>query len=178
MHGIYAQLKEGRSAGGSVKFGVMVCKASMLNCWGVDLPADLPKMSSQTFRCGHHRGLLALCKTNQMFTGWKHQTSYIYNENITQILLQLNIIGSTRKLINTSWKIQNISAKLILKCVTYDNCTDAKCQLHWLPPRKRICFKCIALFHEWLYGNTPHTLKDLIKPTKTKVYSQAWKEKI
>ena len=25
---------------------------------------DLPNLSSQTFRCGHHRGLFALCKTN------------------------------------------------------------------------------------------------------------------
>ena len=30
--------------GRSTKFGVMVCKASMLNCWGVDLPADLPHL--------------------------------------------------------------------------------------------------------------------------------------
>ena len=35
--------------------------------WGVDLPADLwvdlPNLSSQTFRCGHHRVLFALHKT-------------------------------------------------------------------------------------------------------------------
>ena len=31
---------------------------------GVGLPVDLPNLSSWTFRCGHHRGLFASCKTN------------------------------------------------------------------------------------------------------------------
>ena len=34
MHGIYACLMGGRSASRSVKFGVVVFKASMLNLWG------------------------------------------------------------------------------------------------------------------------------------------------
>ena len=33
---------------------------------GVDLPLDLPNMSSQTFYHAHHRGLFALHKTNKI----------------------------------------------------------------------------------------------------------------
>ena len=39
----------------SAKFGVMVCKASMVNSWGVDLPADLPILNSFTFHGLLHR---------------------------------------------------------------------------------------------------------------------------
>ena len=35
--------------GRSAKFGVMVCKASMLDCRGVDLPADLDRYAKFEF---------------------------------------------------------------------------------------------------------------------------------
>ena len=55
--------------GSSAKFCVAVLKASILNSLGVDLPADLgidlPNLSSQIFRCGHHRGLFILHTKDQ-----------------------------------------------------------------------------------------------------------------
>ena len=39
---------------------------------GVDLLADLPKMSSRMFRCAHHRGLFASHKTKEKVAESKH----------------------------------------------------------------------------------------------------------
>ena len=41
----------------------------------VDLLADLPKMSSQTFRCAHHRGLFASHKINE---STMHNNKYLF----------------------------------------------------------------------------------------------------
>ena len=40
--------------------------------WGVNLPVYLPNMSSQTFRCAHHRGLFASPKTNKWYFSRYH----------------------------------------------------------------------------------------------------------
>ena len=56
--------------GRSAKFGVAVVKGCMLD-WrgrGKISQADLPNMSSRTFRCGRHRGLFASRKTNKQST--------------------------------------------------------------------------------------------------------------
>ena len=59
-----------RSRGRSAKFELIL--TTRCQYWGVDLPADvgvdLPNLSSQTFRCGHYRGLFVLHMKDQLET--------------------------------------------------------------------------------------------------------------
>ena len=48
-------------------FGVMVFQRSIVDWLGGGPPVDLPNLSSQMFRCGHHRGLFTSCNTNKNY---------------------------------------------------------------------------------------------------------------
>ena len=59
-------------------------------------------------------------------------------------------------------RVQNLSAKLILRKHKYDSVTECLKELHWLPIRARIDFKVISIVHKCIYGVAPKYLTELI----------------
>ena len=69
--------------------------------------------------------------------------------------------------INKFQRIQNMSAKLVLKCKKSDSATQCLKDLHWLPIRERIIFKMLTLTYKCLHGQAPHHLKTYWYCTQT-----------
>ena len=72
------------------------------------------------------------------------------------------LIGLPLVTIKLMQRIQNLTAKLILKMRKYDSATAALKELHWLPIRLRIEFKICCIMHKCTYGQAPLYLKNLL----------------
>ena len=59
-------------------------------------------------------------------------------------------------------RVQNITARFILRKTNCDSLTECLRKLHWLPIRTQINFKILVLVYKCLWGNAPKYLKDLI----------------
>ena len=64
--------------------------------------------------------------------------------------------------------MQNMSAKLVLKCHRSDSATQCLKDLHWLPIRERIIFKMLTLTYKCLHGEAPDYLKNLVLHQNTR----------
>ena len=64
--------------------------------------------------------------------------------------------------INKFQQIQNMCAKLVLKCNTIDSATKSLRDLYWLPIRERIVFKMLTLTYKCLHDKAPDYLKNLL----------------
>ena len=64
--------------------------------------------------------------------------------------------------INKFQWIQNMSAKLVLKCNKSDSATQCLRDFHWLPIRERIIFKMLTLTYKCLHTEAPVHLKNLL----------------
>ena len=69
--------------------------------------------------------------------------------------------------INKFQRIQNWSAKLVLKCNKSDSVAQCLKDLHWLPIRERIIFKMLTLTFKCLHDQAPDYLKTYWYYTQT-----------
>ena len=59
-------------------------------------------------------------------------------------------------------RVQNMSAKLVLRRFNLSSNTQNLMELHWLPIRERIEFKIVSIVHKCLYGVAPIYPKELL----------------
>ena len=72
------------------------------------------------------------------------------------------LYGTPTVTLNKMQKVQNLSAKLILRKSKYDSISECFETLHWLPIRSRIEYKLLTVVHRCLYGVAPKYLTDLV----------------
>ena len=65
-------------------------------------------------------------------------------------------------LLNRLQKLQNSTARLVVKSKLRDHITPVLEKLHWLPVKKRIDFKILCITYQCIYGNAPTYLKESI----------------
>ena len=80
------------------------------------------------------------------------------------------LYGLPDSLILKLQRLQNASARLILKIRKHDHITPALIKLHWLPVKSRIHFKIILLVYKALNGLAPGYISDMLQH-KTHAYS-------
>ena len=74
------------------------------------------------------------------------------------------LIGLPDAQINRLQCIQNNAARVVSKIKKFDHVSPVLHELHWLPVKKRIVFKCPLLTYRCLHGMAPQYLQDLITP--------------
>lgn len=72
------------------------------------------------------------------------------------------LAGCSNKVVNILQRIQTQAAKLILNRRKWESSSKALRDLHWLPVRKRICYKILVTVFNCLQGNAPRYLMDLL----------------
>ena len=85
-------------------------------------------------------------------------------QNLIQLILALVIShldfsnsllnGLPKKVYKIIQRVQNISAKLILKREREDSSMNSLKELHWLPVEYCIKYKILKITHKCIYGNT------------------------
>ena len=90
-------------------------------------------------------------------------------QNATQLILALVIsnldfsnlllTGLPKKVYKVMQRVQNISAKLILKRDREDSSMNSLKELHWLPVEYRVKYKILTITHKCIYGNVLAYLK-------------------
>ena len=152
--------------------GAEVAASPMVKCLGTHLDSSL-KMSDH---------IMLKCKSAMHnFHRIASIRRYLDQDSCETLVLTLVIShldysnaalsGLPDTLINKYQRIQNMSAKLVLRRSKFSSATDALKTLHWLPIRLRIKFKLLTIVHKCLYGIAPQYLKNLlkIKPNPTRV---------
>ena len=71
-------------------------------------------------------------------------------------------MGITSDELNRLQKLQNSTARLVVKSKLRDHITPVLEKLHWLPVKKRIDFKILCITYQCIYGNAPAYLKESI----------------
>ena len=71
--------------------------------------------------------------------------------------------GMPKFLIKKLQRIQNASARVLLKVPKHNHITQILCDLHWLPLQYRIMFKIVLLTFKCLIGKAPDYLRSFIK---------------
>ena len=70
-------------------------------------------------------------------------------------------MGLPAKEIHKLQRLQNMSARVVLKAGPWDSITQCLKDLHWLPCEFRIIFKALVLIHKAVEGFGPHYLAKL-----------------
>ena len=68
-------------------------------------------------------------------------------------------------------RVENTAARLVFNLRKYDHITPALVKLHWLPVKYRFEFKTLLTVCNGLHGNAPAYIKEMITPSKSKIYS-------
>ena len=94
-------------------------------------------------------------------------------QNMIQLILALVIshldfsnsllTGLPKKVYKVMQRVQNISAKLILKRNREDSSINSLKELHWLPVEYKVKYKILTITHKCIYGNVPAYLKEKVK---------------
>ena len=72
------------------------------------------------------------------------------------------LLGISAKLITVSYRIQNISARMITGCRRHDHITPLSKELPWLPVNERNQFTTFVVTYKSLNGRAPPYLAELI----------------
>lgn len=72
------------------------------------------------------------------------------------------LVGCSDKVVKILQRVQTQAAKLILNRRKCDSATKALRELHWLPIKKRVCYKILVTVFNCILGEAPQYLMDLI----------------
>ena len=93
-------------------------------------------------------------------------------QNVTQLILALVIshldfsnslfTGLSKKVYKIMQRVQNCSARLILKRERKDSSKNSLKELHWLPVEYCVKYKILTITHKCIYGKIPAYLKEKV----------------
>ena len=93
-------------------------------------------------------------------------------QNVTQLILTLVIshldfsnsllTGLPKKVYKIMQRVQNVSAKLILKREREDSSMNSIKELHWLPVVCHVKYKILTITHKCICGNAPAYLQEKV----------------
>ena len=69
------------------------------------------------------------------------------------------LTGLPKKVYKVMQRVQNISAKLVLKRDREDSLRNSLKELHWLPVKYHVKHKILTIIHKCIYGNALASLK-------------------
>ena len=74
------------------------------------------------------------------------------------------LCGIPDKLLNRIQRIQNYAVRVVFGLHKFSHITPRQATLHWLPVNRRIDFKIALVVYEYLNGQTPAYIADLLQP--------------
>jgi hypothetical protein len=74
------------------------------------------------------------------------------------------VIGLPSYLLNQLQRIQNTAAGVVTKTKKFNQITQVRKDLHWLPVSERIVYKVLLITYKALHGEAPQYISQLITP--------------
>ena len=90
-----------------------------------------------------------------LLTHWQfHFTTTMYNVETIYLSVTVYDDGLVKKL----QAVKNAAARVTTETKQFDHITRFRCELHWLPVRKRIVYKLAVMVYKCLHGMAPSYL--------------------